>query len=170
MFAHCCGHATIVSQRQPLFGLSRCRCAARAGKLRRGKSGGAHRSQYGRSTTQFFQRENRLARISRDQTEFSKGLRVAESRTTRFARHLQRLIFRSPPLRTRSYNVRHPSCSKRIASFLCGRHFLRQFSSRHDAARDIRAESGITFHTRQNNVVRDLPRTFLIAIGNEARA
>ena len=53
---------------------------------------------------------------------------------------------------------------------MCGRHFLRQFSSRHDAARDIRAESGITFHTRQNDVVRDLPQTLLIAVGNEARA
>jgi hypothetical protein len=53
---------------------------------------------------------------------------------------------------------------------LCGRHFLRQFSSRHAAARDMRAVSGNTFHTRQNNVVRNLPQTFLIAAGNEARA
>jgi hypothetical protein len=34
----------------------------------------------------------------------------------------------------------------------------------------MRAESGFIFHTRQNNVVRDLPQTFLIAVGNEARA
>ena len=50
------------------------------------------------------------------------------------------------------------------------RHFLRQFSSRHNAARDTRAESGITFHASQNNVVRNLSQTFLIAVGNEARA
>jgi len=30
-------------------------------------------------------------------------------------------------------------------------------------------ESGITFHARQNNVVRNLPQMFLIAAGNEAR-
>jgi hypothetical protein len=65
-----------------------------------GKSGAAHRSQYGQSTTKFLQRENHLARTSRYQTEFSKGLRVAENRTIRFARQLQRLIVRSPPLRT----------------------------------------------------------------------
>jgi hypothetical protein len=53
---------------------------------------------------------------------------------------------------------------------LCGRHFLRQFSSRHNAARDTRAESGFIFHTRKNNVVRNLSQAFLIAVGNEARA
>jgi hypothetical protein len=33
-----------------------------------------------------------------------------------------------------------------------------------------RAESGITFPTRQNNVARNLQQTFLITVGNEARA
>jgi len=34
----------------------------------------------------------------------------------------------------------------------------------------MRAGSGITFHTRQNDVVRELPQTLLIVVGNEARA
>ena len=34
MFAHCCGNATIVAQRPPLFGLIRCRCAANFGQPR----------------------------------------------------------------------------------------------------------------------------------------
>jgi hypothetical protein len=34
----------------------------------------------------------------------------------------------------------------------------------------MRAQRGISFHTRQNNVVRNLPQTFLIVVGNEARA
>jgi len=34
----------------------------------------------------------------------------------------------------------------------------------------MRAQSEISFHTRQNNVVRNLPQTFLIVVGNEARA
>jgi hypothetical protein len=64
------------------------------------KSGAAHRSQYGQSTAEFRQRENRLARTSRYQTEFSKGLRVAEKSHNTIRTKLQRLIFRSPPLRT----------------------------------------------------------------------
>ena len=53
---------------------------------------------------------------------------------------------------------------------MCGRHFLRQFSSRDDAARDMRADNGFIFHARQNNIVRILSQTFLIAAGIEARA
>jgi hypothetical protein len=37
--------------------------------------------------------------------------------------------------------------SKAIASFLCGRHFLHQFSSR-EVARDVRADRGFIFHTQ----------------------
>jgi len=44
-----------------------------------GKSGAAHRSQCGRSTAAFLQRENRLAGISRNQMGISKGLRYRES-------------------------------------------------------------------------------------------
>jgi len=34
----------------------------------------------------------------------------------------------------------------------------------------MRAEIGFIFLTRLNNVVRNLPQTFLIVVGNEARA
>jgi hypothetical protein len=47
---------------------------------------------------------------------------------------------------------------------------LRAFSSRDDAARATRADSGFIFHARQNNIVRNLSQTFLIAVGIEARA
>ena len=107
----------------------------------------------------------------RDQTEFRDSPRVAGNRTTRFARHLQRLIFRPPPSRPpkcRNYD-RHPSCPKGIASFLCGRHFLRAFSSRDDAARHLRRQRSCLSYARQNNAVRNLSQTFLITAGIEAR-
>jgi hypothetical protein len=133
--------------------------------------GGAHRSQLGSRQGVFSNAriDSHGYRATNDQSEFSKAPRASKNRTARFARHLQRRIFDRRHCALRSHDVQHPSCSKRIASFLCGRRFLRQFSSRHDAARAVRAESGISFHTRQNNVVRNLPQMFLIAAGNEAR-
>jgi len=74
------------------------------------------------------------------------------------------------PILGRPFQAQDARAGATPVALLTSRFWQRQFSSRHDAVRDMRTESGIAFHTRQNNVVRDLPQTFLIAVGNEARA
>jgi hypothetical protein len=86
---------------------------------------------------------------------------------------VSRLIVRFALRAMRASKLRRPDfnrVSKRIASFLCGRHFLRAFSSRDDAARDASATAVRLSYARQNNVVRNLSQRFLIAVGIEARA
>jgi hypothetical protein len=170
MFAHCCGHATIVAWQQPLFGLIRCRCACQLRSTSPSK-GPVPPIGHNRATefSPTLQSPPHTAIAPSDRIQ-QRPTRCRESHkhdshdvsSARSSDHRHCAL--------RSHDVRHPSCSKRIASFLCGRHFLRQFSSRHDAACDMRAENGFIFHTRQNNVVRNLSQRFLTAVGNEARA
>ena len=63
--------------------------------------------------------------------------------------------------------VAHP---EPIATFLCDRHFLRAFSSRHDVAAPPRPGDGFARPARTNRIRRHPPETFLAAHGNEARA
>jgi len=125
---------------------------------------------WGRSTAKFLQRENRIAHFARPDR-----IQDGPSALPRIGQHDSHDIcsawsFDHHHCARRRYDVWHQSCSKGIASFLCGRHFLRAFSSRDDAARDTRVHSGLLSYARQNNVVRNLSQTFLIAVGNEARA
>ena len=53
-----------------------------------------------------------------------------------------------------------PPCSKQIATFLCGRHFLRAFSSRNHPACNARSACGLAHHVNQNTVVRSLSQAF----------
>jgi hypothetical protein len=149
MFAYCCGHATIVARRQPLFGLICSRCTAHCGQTSPLEaSGESPVTTSERSTTEFLQRENRLARhrATRPNLGTARALpRIGQHDSQTFAAP-DLAIARHRALR--SYDASNPSRSKGIASFLCGRHFLRAFSSRDDAARDTRADNGLIFHTQ----------------------
>ena len=108
----------------------------------------------------------------------SRGQQICRHASPRIAKrdsnlYLQQLIFRFALRAMRASKVATPdnqSCSKGIASFLCGRHFLRAFSSRDDTARNACADSGFLSYARQNNAVRNLSQMFLIAVGIEACA
>jgi hypothetical protein len=57
-----------------------------------------------------------------------------------------------------------------ITTFLCGRHFLRAFSSRDEAAAARVTDNGFAFPARRKRVLHRSPTTSLIAAGNMARA
>ena len=85
---------------------------------------------------------------------------------------LQHPIVRSPCVRC-AHRKLHRLTSlvfEANASFLCGRHFLRAFSSRCCCPRNAHRQRTYLSYARQNNVVRNLSQTFLIAVGIEARA
>jgi hypothetical protein len=50
-----------------------------------------------------------------------------------------------------------------MATFLCGRHFLRAFSSRNHPLCNVRSACRLAHHVSQNNVVRSLSQGILIA-------
>jgi hypothetical protein len=69
------------------------------------------------------------------------GSHAPERPTTRFAQSLQQRRFSIAA--TARDDIRYPSRAKRIASFLCGWHFLRQFLTRDDVACDVCRRSRI---------------------------
>jgi hypothetical protein len=76
---------------------------------------------------------------------------------------------RFPAVACAGYDVGRPPRSKQIATFLCGRHFLRVFSSRHDVVAADVVDNGFAFPARPKYGLRGLPEAFLIVAGNEAR-
>ena len=160
MFGYCCGHATIVALPQPFFSSNRrpARCSIGNPPKSKAVTPLPVRTIY-----------NGISPVRKSPRTARRAAPASwKKRATRFARSLQRPRFRAAPLR--ATDIRHPSCAKRIASFLCGWHFLRQFLTRDDAARDVRRRSRFFIHTSANAIPRDVPATFLIAAGNEARA
>ena len=96
MPAHCCGHATIVARRQPLFGFIEA-APLRKASISRARTPSI--TTLGRSMEKFRQREIRRA-SSRDQIAFGNRPRIAENHKAQFARHpLQQLIVQSPRAR-----------------------------------------------------------------------
>ena len=73
---------------------------------------------------------------------------VAENRKAQFESHCcSSRSFDRPACATRTESATSDIDRIRaIASFLCGRHFLRAFSSRDDAACGTHADSGLIFH------------------------
>jgi len=57
-----------------------------------------------------------------------------------------------------------------ITTFLCGRHFLRAFSSRDDIAAARTSDCRFAFPARRKHILRDLPERFFLGSGNKARA
>jgi hypothetical protein len=101
---------------------------------------------------------------------FAERASLAANRTTQPERHQWRLSFDCAIAHTENYIPRHAWRSKGIASFLCDRHFLRQFSSRNDAARAMRTAGACRSYARENNAVRNLSQMFRSPAGIEARA
>jgi hypothetical protein len=147
MFAHCCGHATIVARRQPFFGfiVSDPRRPPRQGSIQRVRAPPRHNL---RAIERKISPPPIRSASSRDKTDWPTH--ITENRKAQFESH---------PCSNRPFD--RPACdacrkSQRltsivfdaIASFLCGRHFLRAFSSRDDAARDTRTDNGLIFHTQ----------------------
>ena len=156
MFAYCCGHATIVAQRQPIFGatgattphggptsLSRWRGGLLAGHTAAGTADDGIVSNGNRPA-------RRRANIATTDRASRRDL-APSVRSHRYDGGL------------RHYVVRPPQCAKWIASFLCSRHFLRQFLSRNDAATTCMPIADSSFIQVPNDIPDCLQQMLLAA-------
>jgi hypothetical protein len=153
MLAHCCGHATIVARRQPLFGfINAPRAPTRlqfAPALLRSPPEGdrwgsfsvARFAAYHRATKLHLATTHASPRIARRDSESQR--RDSESQSEIRITSLQQLIIRSPCRDSARRKLQRLTSIvlEAITSFLCGRHFLHLFSSRADAARHARASA-----------------------------
>jgi len=144
MFIHCCGHATIVARQQPFFGFIEAAsgCPLRHPPFRAPASPIGHNLRA--IVREISPPRIRLAIAS--QTDLPTH--VAENRKAQFESHCcSSRSFDRPACATRTESATSDIDRIRaIASFLCGRHFLRAFSSRDDAACGTHADSGLIFH------------------------
>ena len=166
MFAHCCGHATIVARGQPLFGLiESCRVARRDGLDFESPTPGPskpERDRAGNFCRGLLHVTRSIESSDRSVAEQQSAIRIIPAA----------VIVRSPACDARP-EVTTPDINrvrKGSRHFCAAGTFCALFSSRDDASRHARRRRTCLSYARQNNVVRNLSQTLSIAVGIEARA